>query len=150
MASVFKDVPMNVVVDPGRFLSISCDAEELMVYDRKEGKYHLLRVSAAQVWKTIGDGGSFDIEPAGPGEEDPIALLQAAGLVTIEASIPRRTSPSRRTWLDRAVAAATLPLIVSISTHELALGHTDGPSLVEPEDPEAYEFPCDPEGGEER
>ncbi|MGH7565420.1 MAG: hypothetical protein ACREK2_01180 [Gemmatimonadota bacterium] len=141
---------MDVVVDPGRFLSLSCDAEELMVYDRKEGMYHLLRASAARVWKTIGEGGSFEIEPAGPGEEDPIALLQDAGLVTLEASIPRKPSLSRRTWLDRAMDAATLPLIVSISTHELALGHTDGPSLVEPEDPEAYDFPCDPEGGEER
>ena len=28
---------MDVLVDPGRFLSLSCDAEELMVYDRKEG-----------------------------------------------------------------------------------------------------------------
>ena len=85
-----------------------------------------------------------------PEEVDPIALLQDEGLVTLEASIPRRTSLSRRTWLDRAVAAATLPLIVSISTHELALGQTDGPSFVDPEDTEEFEFPCDPEGGEER
>lgn len=73
---------MKILVDAGRFLSVPCDSEEYLVFDREERKYHLLRESAARLWDQIQAGGHFDLEGV---EEaaDPVALLSEFGLITL-------------------------------------------------------------------
>ena len=115
---------MRVLVDSGRFLSLPCDSEEYLVFDRKEGKYHLLRESAARLWNQIQDGGRFELE----GEEegaDPVGLLSEAGLVeVVEEFVEAPVSHiSRREWIGRtsklAATAAMLPLVASLGTRSI-------------------------------
>ncbi len=54
---VMLEVEMNVRVDENRFLSVACEPEERVVFDRQEKQYHLLRESAARLWDEIGEAG---------------------------------------------------------------------------------------------
>lgn len=105
---------MKVLVDSGRFLTVPCDSEEYLVFDRREGKYHLLRESAARLWHRIQDGGRFELEGAEE-EADPIGLLSEAGLVEVVAELAGAPASliSRREWIGPiklAAASAMLPL----------------------------------------
>lgn len=125
---------MNVRVEPNRFLSVACEPDERIVFDRQETRYHLLRDSAARLWDEICEGGTFEVA-ANPEEEDPIALLAEAGLVGIADDAVPADGITRRVWLRRtgkvSAAAVVLPLVASITTPRLALGQTNGPSLEE-------------------
>lgn len=126
---------MNVRVEANRYLSVACEPDERIVFDRKETKYHLLRDSAARLWDEICDGGTFEVA-ANPGEsQDPVALLAEAGLVGIESEPVPSEGITRRVWLRRtgkvSAAAVVLPLVASISAPRMALGQTNGPSLEE-------------------
>lgn len=126
---------MNVRVDENRFLSVPCEPEERVVFDRQEKKYHLLRESAARLWDEIGEGGAFDLATVTSEAEDPIAPLVEAGLVTVEADQSAPRGITRRVWLTRtgkaSAAAIVLPLVATIATPRFALGQPGGPSLVE-------------------
>ncbi len=75
---------MNIFVDSARFLSVPCDAEERIVFDRPIGKYHLLRESAAKLWEQIEGGGTFELDAAHTsGEDNPVRILEEAGLLSI-------------------------------------------------------------------
>ncbi|HET7693861.1 MAG TPA: hypothetical protein VFM44_12305 [Gemmatimonadota bacterium] len=120
---------MNVRVDENRFLSVPCEPEERVVFDRQEKKYHLLRESAARLWDEIGEGGAFDLATVTSEAEDPLAQLVDAGLVSIE---PDQTAPrgiTRRVWLTRtgkaSAAAIVLPLVATIATPRFVLGQAD-------------------------
>lgn len=127
---------MNVRVDENRFLSVPCEPEERVVFDRQEKKYHLLRESAARLWDEIGEGGAFDLATVTSEAEDPLAQLVDAGLVSIE---PDQTAPrgiTRRVWLTRtgkaSAAAIVLPLVATIATPRFVLGQEEnGPSIVD-------------------
>lgn len=126
---------MNVRVEENRFLSVPCEPDERIVFDRKETKYHLLRDSAARLWDEICEGGTFEVA-ATPGEgQDPVALLAEAGLVGIEEDPLSSEGITRRVWLRRtgkvSAAAVVLPLVASISTPRMVLGQPNGPSLEE-------------------
>lgn len=125
---------MNVRVEPNRFLSVACEPDERIVFDRQETRYHLLRDSAARLWDEICEGGTFEVA-ANPEGEDPITLLAEAGLVGITDDAVPAEGITRRVWLRRtgkvSAAAVVLPLVASISTPRLALGQTNGPSLEE-------------------
>lgn len=115
---------MHVRVDPNRFLSVTCEPDERIVFDRQETKYHLLRDSAARLWDEICEGGTFEIAATPAEGQDPVALLAEAGLVGFaEDGIEGIT---RRVWLRRtgkvSAAAFMLPLVASISAPRLALG----------------------------
>ncbi|HET6639497.1 MAG TPA: hypothetical protein VFH82_12045 [Gemmatimonadota bacterium] len=122
---------MNIRVDENRFLSVTCEPEERVVFDRQEKKYHLLRESAARLWDEIGEGGAFDLATVTTEAEDPIAQLVDAGLVSVglEPSAPREVT--RRVWLKRtgkaSAAAIVLPLVASIATPKLVLGQSASP-----------------------
>lgn len=125
---------MNVKVDVGRFLSVACDPEERIVFDRRENKYHLLRESAARLWDEIGEGGSFDLEATGDEEPevDPIAQLREAGIIEVaQASAvgSQADSISRRSWMSRtgkfAAGAIVLPLVATVSSPSLILGNSE-------------------------
>lgn len=127
---------MNVRVDENRFLSVPCEPEERVVFDRQEKKYHLLRESAARLWDEIGEGGAYDLATVTSEAEDPLAQLVDAGLVSIE---PDQTAPrgiTRRVWLTRtgkaSAAAIVLPLVATIATPRFVLGQEEnGPSIVD-------------------
>jgi hypothetical protein len=123
---------MNVRVEPNRFLSVVCEPDERIVFDRKETKYHLLRDSAARLWDDICDGGTFEVSANPSEEQDPVALLAEAGLIGIDEAVSSE-GITRRVWLRRtgkvSAAAVVLPLVASITTPRLALGQTPGPSL---------------------
>ena len=126
---------MNVRVEENRFLSVACEPDERIVFDRKETRYHLLRDSAARLWDEICEGGTFEVAaPSGEGQ-DPVTLLAEAGLVGIEDDTLPSEGITRRIWLRRtgkvSAAAVVLPLVASISTPRLVLGQTNGPSLEE-------------------
>lgn len=126
---------MNVRVEENRFLSVACEPDERIVFDRKETRYHLLRDSAARLWDEICEGGTFEVAtPSGDGQ-DPVTLLAEAGLVGIEDDTLPSAGITRRVWLSRtgkvSAAAVVLPLVASISTPQLVLGQTNGPSLEE-------------------
>jgi hypothetical protein len=127
---------MNIHVEPDRFLSVACEPGERIVFDRKETRYHLLRDTAARLWDEIGDGGTFELAAPDDDAEDPVTLLQEAGLLeTVEE--PEEDVVTRRVWLRRTgkvgAAAIVLPLVATITAPQLALGQ--GPSLedVRPE-----------------
>ncbi|HJU85968.1 MAG TPA: hypothetical protein VJ788_01195 [Gemmatimonadota bacterium] len=128
---------MNVRVDENRFLSVTCEPEERVVFDRQEKKYHLLRQSAARLWDEIGEGGAFDLAAVTSDADDPIAQLVDAGLISIEPdqSVPRGLT--RRVWLTRtgkaSAAALVLPLVASIATPQLVLGQDLSPVDVNEE-----------------
>jgi hypothetical protein len=129
---------MHVRVDEGRFLSVTCEPDERVVFDRRETKYHLLRGAAARLWDEIGPGGSFDVGTTLREAEDPLAELVSAGLVSIEA-LPADSPPiTRRVWLTRtgkaSAAAIVLPLVATIVPPRLALGQGNGASLDEEDD----------------
>lgn len=133
---------MNVRVDENRFLSVACEPEERVVFDRQEKQYHLLRESAARLWDEIGEGGAFDLATVTSEEDNPIAQLVAAGLVSIDADQSAARGITRRVWLTRtgkvSAAAIVLPLVATIATPQFALGQ-DGsveevPGLNEVED----------------
>jgi hypothetical protein len=123
---------MNVRVEPNRFLSVACEPDERIVFDRKETRYHLLRDSAARLWDDICDGGTFEVSANPSEEQDPVALLAEAGLIGIDEAVSSE-GITRRVWLRRtgkvSAAAVVLPLVASITTPRLALGQTPGPSL---------------------
>jgi hypothetical protein len=126
---------MNVRVDENRFLSVPCEPEERVVFDRQEKKYHLLREAAARLWDEIGEGGAFDLATVTSEAEDPLAQLVDAGLVSIE---PDQSAPrgiTRRVWLTRtgkaSAAAIVLPLVATIATPRFVLGQENGPSIVD-------------------
>lgn len=114
---------MNVYVDGSRFLSVPCEAQERIVFDRKDGKYHLLRESAARLWEQIEEGGVFELEvlPSTEGADDPVDLLKQAGLLEIvdgrAAVTPTTPQISRRMWIGHtgklAAVTAVLPLVTS-------------------------------------
>ena len=118
---------MNVRVEPNRFLSVACDPDERIVFDRKETKYHLLRDSAARLWDEICEGGTFEVAPVTEGE-DPIAMLAEAGLLGFEEATPS-DGITRRVWLRRtgkvSAAAVVLPLVATITTPTLSLAQGD-------------------------
>lgn len=120
---------MNVRVEPNRFLSVSCEPDERIVFDRKETKYHLLRESAARLWDDICEGGTFEVA-AGPDGNEPLTLLAEAGLIGIDDDASSE-GITRRVWLRRtgkvSAAAVVLPLVASITTPRLVLGQE--PSL---------------------
>ena len=93
---------MRVLVDSGRFLSLPCDSEEYLVFDRKAGKHHLLRESAARLWHQIQEGGRFELEGADEGA-DPVALLSEAGLIEVvdEFTEAPVSHISRTEWIGR-------------------------------------------------
>lgn len=126
---------MNVRVDENRFLSVACEPEERVVFDRQETKYHLLRDAAARLWDEIGEGGSFDLASVVSETEDPIAQLVEAGLISVEPGQAAVRGISRRVWLTRtgkaSAAAVVLPLVATIATPRFALGQVGGPSLEE-------------------
>lgn len=117
---------MNVRVDEDRYLSVACDPEERVVFDRQEKKYHLLRESAARLWDEIGEGGAFDLATVTSEEDNPIAQLAEAGLVSIDADQSAARTISRRVWLARtgkaSAAAMVLPLVATIATPRFVLG----------------------------
>jgi len=123
---------MNVRVEPHRFLSVACEPGELIVFDRKETRYHLLRDSAARLWDEIGEGGTYELAPAEAGTVDPVTLLMEAGLVET-ATADGDAGITRRVWLRRtgkaSAAAIVLPLVATISAPQLAFGQE--PSLVD-------------------
>jgi hypothetical protein len=129
---------MRVRVEEGRFLSVSCAADERIVFDRRETKYHLLRGAAARLWDEIGLGGSFDVGTTLWETEDPLAELADAGLIAHEEDPAGSRPITRRVWLTRtgkaSAAAVVLPLVATIVTPRLALGQADGPSLDEEAD----------------
>ena len=120
---------MNVRVEPNRFLSVACEPDERIVFDRKETKYHLLRDSAARLWADICEGGTFEVA-AGPDGNEPLTLLAEAGLIGIDEDASSE-GITRRVWLRRtgkvSAAAVVLPLVASITTPRLVLGQE--PSL---------------------
>jgi hypothetical protein len=122
-------------VDENRFLSVACEPEERVVFDRQETKYHLLRDAAARLWDEIGEGGSFDLASVVSETEDPIAQLVEAGLISVEPGQAAVRGISRRVWLTRtgkaSAAAVVLPLVATIATPRFALGQVGGPSLEE-------------------
>lgn len=122
---------MNVRVEPNRFLSVACEPDERIVFDRKETKYHLLRDSAARLWDDICEGGTFEVA-AGPDGNEPLTLLAEAGLIGIDDDASSE-GITRRVWLRRtgkvSAAAVVLPLVASITTPRLVLGQV--PSLEE-------------------
>jgi hypothetical protein len=125
------EVEMNVRVEENRFLSVSCEPEERVVFDRQEKKYHLLRQSAARLWDEIGEGGAFDLAAVTSEADDPIGQLVDAGLISIE---PDQSAPrglTRRVWLTRtgkaSAAALVLPLVATIATPQLVLGQELSP-----------------------
>ena len=124
---------MNVRVDENRFLSVPCEPEERVVFDRQEKKYHLLRDSAARLWDDIGEGGAFDLATVTTAAENPIAQLVEAGLVSIEPDQSASRGVTRRVWLSRtgkaSAAAIVLPLVATITAPRFALGQE--PSLVD-------------------
>jgi len=126
---------VNVRVDENRFLSVACEPEERVVFDRQETKYHLLRDAAARLWDEIGEGGSFDLASVVSETEDPIAQLVEAGLLSVEPGQTAARGISRRVWLTRtgkaSAAAVVLPLVATIATPRFALGQVGGPSLEE-------------------
>ncbi|HEY7472427.1 MAG TPA: hypothetical protein VIE68_08785 [Gemmatimonadota bacterium] len=126
---------MNVRVDPNRFLSVVCEPEERIVFDRKEAKYHLLRESAARLWDEICEGGTFEVASVVAEGEDPVALLAEAGLLGIEAVPVSGERITRRVWLRRtgkvSAAAIVLPLVATITTPNFGLGQEPGLSLDE-------------------
>jgi hypothetical protein len=130
---------VNVRVEPDRFLSVACEPDERIVFDRKETKYHLLRDSAARLWDDICEGGSFEVA-AGPEGNEPLTLLAEAGLIGIDEDAPSE-GITRRVWLRRtgkvSAAAVVLPLVASITTPRLALGQV--PSLEEVDAPTGTE-----------
>lgn len=75
--------PVEILVDSERFLSLPCDSEEYLVFDRKEGRHHLLRDSAARLWHRIQDGGRFDLDGSEAAAAD---LLFEAGLAEVRNS----------------------------------------------------------------
>ena len=115
---------MNVRVDPNRFLSVACEPDERIVFDRQETKYHLLRDSAARLWDEICEGGTFEIAASPTEGQDPVALLADAGLLGIADDASEGIT--RRVWLRRtgkvSAAAFVLPLVASIAAPRLALG----------------------------
>ena len=119
---------MNVRVEPNRFLSVACDPDERIVFDRKETKYHLLRDSAARLWDEICEGGTFEVAPVATEGEDPIAMLADAGLLGFDETVPSE-GITRRVWLRRtgkvSAAAMVLPIVATISTPTLSLGQTE-------------------------
>ncbi|HET6617275.1 MAG TPA: hypothetical protein VFH69_05650 [Gemmatimonadota bacterium] len=120
---------MNVRVEPNRFLSVACDPDERIVFDRKETTYHLLRDSAARLWDEICEGGTFEVAPVATEGEDPIAMLAEAGLLGVEESASSE-GITRRVWLRRtgkvSAAAMVLPLVATITTPTLSLGQDPG------------------------
>jgi hypothetical protein len=126
---------MNVRVEPDRFLSVACEPDERIVFDRKETKYHLLRDSAARLWDDFCEGGTFEVA-AGPEENEPLTLLAEAGLIGIDEDASSE-GITRRVWLRRtgkvSAAAVVLPLVASITTPRLALGQV--PSIEEEIEP---------------
>jgi hypothetical protein len=125
------EVEMNVRVDENRFLSVSCEPEERVVFDRQEKKYHLLRQSAARLWDEIGEGGAFDLAAVTSEADDPIGQLVAAGLISIEPDQSAPRGVTRRVWLTRtgkaSAAALVLPLVATIATPQLVLGQELSP-----------------------
>ena len=119
---------MNVRVEPNRFLSVACDPDERIVFDRKETRYHLLRDSAARLWDEICDGGTFEVAPVATEGEDPIAMLAEAGLLGVEEAVSSE-GITRRVWLRRtgkvSAAAMVLPIVATITTPTLSLGQTE-------------------------
>lgn len=117
---------MNVRVDEDRYLSVVCEPEERVVFDRQEKKYHLLRESAARLWDEIGEGGAFDLATVTSEEDNPIAQLVEAGLVSIDADQSAARTISRRVWLARtgkaSAAAVVLPLVATIVSPRFVLG----------------------------
>jgi len=138
---------MKLSVGANRFLSVSCEPGERVVYDRERKKYHLLRGQAATLWDEVGGGGAFEVEPPAEGEEDPIGALVEAGLVEVGEDRAAE-SLSRRVWLRRtgriAAGAVALPLVATIATPRLVLGgETYGdPSLIR--DPRGDGGDCSP------
>jgi len=130
---------MHVRVEASRFLSVTCEPDERVVFDRRETKYHLLRGAAARLWDEIGPGGTFDVGTSLREAEDPIAELVNAGLVSMEAPPADPHPITRRVWLTRtgkaSAAAIVLPLVATIVPPRLALGQGNGPSLDEEEGP---------------
>ena len=122
---------MNVRVDENRFLSVSCEPEERVVFDRQEKKYHLLRQSAARLWDEIGEGGAFDLAAVTSEADDPIGQLVAAGLISIEPDQSAPRGVTRRVWLTRtgkaSAAALVLPLVATIATPQFVLGQDLSP-----------------------
>jgi hypothetical protein len=102
-------------VEPNRFLSVACEPDERIVFDRKETKYHLLRDSAARLWDDICEGGTFEVA-AGPNGNEPLTLLAEAGLIGIDDDASSE-GITRRVWLRRtgkvSAAAVVLPLVRS-------------------------------------
>jgi hypothetical protein len=111
---------MKVLVDRGRFLSLPCDSEEYLVFDRRNGNHHLLRESAARLWHRIQVGGRFELEGAEEGA-DPVGQLREAGLVEIvhEPGGPPALRISGRDWIGRtsvlAATTAVLPPLASLA-----------------------------------
>jgi hypothetical protein len=120
------EVEMNVRVEENRFLSVPCEPEERIVFDRQEKKYHLLRQSAARLWDEIGEGGAFDLAAVTSEADDPIAQLVDAGLISIEPDQSAPRGVTRRVWLTRtgkaSAAALVLPLVATIATPRFVLG----------------------------
>jgi hypothetical protein len=121
---------MNVRVEPNRFLSIVCEPEERIVFDRAKIRYHLLRGSAARLWDEICAGGTFEVAEG----EDAVSSLAEAGL--LDADVPESEAKiTRRVWLRRSsrtsAVALVLPLVATITTPTLSLGQDPGPSLEE-------------------
>jgi hypothetical protein len=130
---------VNVRVEPNRFLSVACEPDERIVFDRKETKYHLLRDSAARLWDDICEGGTFEVA-AGPDGNEPLTLLAEAGLIGIDEEAASE-GITRRVWLRRtgkvSAAAVVLPLVASITTPRLVLGQI--PSVEELDAPTGNE-----------
>jgi hypothetical protein len=124
---------VNVRVEPNRFLSVACEPDERIVFDRKETKYHLLRDSAARLWDEICEGGTFEVAQVSSEDADPIPQLIEAGLIGIETEPVGEGGMTRRVWLRRtskaSAAAVVLPLVATIVTPRLGLGQI--PSLEE-------------------
>ena len=128
---VMLEVDMNVRVDEDRYLSVACEPEERVVFDRQEKKYHLLRESAARLWDEIGEGGAFDLATVTSEEDNPITQLVEAGLVSIDADQSAARTISRRVWLARtgkaSAAAIVLPLVATIASPRFVLGQDVSP-----------------------
>lgn len=114
------DPLVQAIQDPR--LIIESLGEEMVVFDRKSNKAHLLDARAAAVFRASADGALLsDLEPlmgefAGAKRTALTALavkeLERVGLVVTSGEV--ETGMSRRAILKSLGSAATLPLVVSI------------------------------------
>lgn len=110
----------TIVRVTGPHLVVAPLNDELVIFDRRTSRAHLLSPTAATVWKAAGGGCTVEelsalVQGEGDSERRDVAVsavgeLQRIGLVASELK-----PPSRRSLLRRVGTAASLPMIMSIA-----------------------------------